>query len=180
LEEMGSVTFVDHPNSADVDAVLREGLRLEADGWKGRQGVAVLSDPKVERWYRAVAEIAQGKGWLRLSSLYLDERLVAFSLDLVYGNRRYGKISAYDESPDVAFSTGSLLLEAILERSAETGLATYELGYGNHDWKYDWTSHEHRVHDVLILGSGLIGMALSTMRNVQQWGRRRPPSSREQ
>lgn len=167
LEEMGPVTYVDHPSPGDVGAVLDTGLKLEADGWKGKEGVAVLNQPTHERWYRSVAEVAQDQGWLRLSALYLDDRMLAFRYDLRYGGRRYGQISSYDESPEMALSTGSLLLESALEQSAAEGLGTYEFGYGSHPWKYDWTSEQRLVYDLLILGSGLGGRLLSLLRRAR-------------
>ena len=167
LEEMGPVTYVDHPAPHDIESVLNEGLALEAAGWKGEAGVAVLNQPTVEKWYRSVAEVAQENGWLRLSSLYLDERMVAFRYDLQYGDKRYGQISSYDPSPDVSFSTGSLVLEESLERAAMDGLSAYEFGKGAHPWKYDWTSRERNLYDLFILGSGLGGRFLSTMRAVR-------------
>jgi CelD/BcsL family acetyltransferase involved in cellulose biosynthesis len=166
LTELGEVTYVDHPPRDQVESVLNEGLRLEAEGWKGREGVAVLNRPTHERWYRSVAEVAEDEGWLRLSSLYMDDRLLAFRYDLQYGSSRHGLISSYDESPDVSFSTGSLLLESVLEQSATDALRTYEFGYGNHPWKYDWTSDERRVYDLLIFGSGLAGRAVAMAKRL--------------
>lgn len=168
LEELGPVTYVDHPAPADIESVLNEGLRLEAAGWKGREGVAVLNQPTHERWYRAVAAVAQDKGWLRLSSLYLDDRMLAFRYDLQYGDKRFGQISSYDESPDVSFSTGSLVLESSLEQSAVDGMSTYEFGYGGHAWKYDWTSDERLVYDLLIFGSGFTGRAMAAARRLRR------------
>ncbi len=170
LEELGPVTYVDHPAPADLESVLNEGFRLEAEGWKGREGVAVLNQPTHERWYRSVAEVAQDRGWLKLSALYVDDRMVAFRYDLEYGDRRYGQISSYDESPDVNFSTGSLLLESAVEQSAADGLSTYEFGYGGHPWKYDWTSLERQVYDLLIFGSGIRGRVLSAARALRGRG----------
>jgi hypothetical protein len=161
LEELGPVTYVDHPAPADLEAVLNEGFRLEAEGWKGKEGTAVLNQPTHDRWYRSVAEVAQERGWLKLSALYLDDRMVAFRYDLEYADRRYGQISSYDECPDVNFSTGSLLLELALEQSAADGLGTYEFGYGSHPWKYNWTSQERRLYDILVVGSGIGGRLVS-------------------
>jgi CelD/BcsL family acetyltransferase involved in cellulose biosynthesis len=174
LGEMGSVTFVDQPAPQEIGSVLDAGFRLEASGWKGQQGVAVLNRPTHERWYRSLAERAQDRGWLRLSSLYLDNRLLAFRYDLEYAGSRHGLISTYDESPDVALSTGNLLLESVLEQSAERGLNTYEFGYGQHPWKYDWTSNERLVYDLLVFGSGPRGRALSGAWRVRNAMRSKP------
>jgi CelD/BcsL family acetyltransferase involved in cellulose biosynthesis len=176
LTELGEVTYVDHPSPNQVESVLNEGLRLEAAGWKGEKGVAVLNLPTHERWFRSVAEVAEDKGWLRLSSLYLDDRMLAFRYDLHYGDKRYGMISSYDESPDLSFSTGSLLLESVLEQSAEDAVGTYEFGYGSHPWKYDWTSDERQVFDLLIIGSGFVGRAVAGVKRLRDRGRPAEPA----
>jgi hypothetical protein len=162
LSEMGEVTFHDHAARGDIDAALDEGFQLEAAGWKGREGVSTLDSPGYQRWFKSVAEIAESHGWLRLSSLRLGDRLLAFQFDLVFGSTRYLLITCYDEGPDVAgFSPGSLLIESVLEYSAGQGLTRYELGNGRNAWKSDWTSDEREVYDLLIFGSGVKGRALS-------------------
>jgi CelD/BcsL family acetyltransferase involved in cellulose biosynthesis len=169
LEEMGEIEFVDHPPGPEVGSVLEEGLRLEASGWKGRRGVATFDVPSYERWFRSVAEVAEDEGWLRLSALRLDGRLLAFRYDLVYAGRRFGLITCFDESPDVAsMSPGSLLVESVLERSAADGITAYEFGNGRHSWKFDWTSNQRRVYDLLVFGSGPKGRALSMAAGVRR------------
>jgi len=169
LEEMGEVTFVEHPGSSEVLAVLEAGLRLEAAGWKGDQGVAVLNDPSIERWYRAMSDVAEANGWLRLSHLLLDGRMIAFASSLEYGGRRFGLKNAYDESPEIArCSPGNLLFESMLEGLAGRGLETFELSFAGGDWKYRWTSKERLVYDVLIFGSGPVGRTLAAARRLKR------------
>jgi CelD/BcsL family acetyltransferase involved in cellulose biosynthesis len=169
LEEMGTVTYVDHSSPDEVDSLLNRGLELEVGGWKGERGVATLQVPTHERWFRNVAEVAQDRGWLRLSGLYLEDRLLAWSYDLVYSGRRHGLIAAYDESVDVKpMSPGNLLVHEILEHSSAAGLDRYEFGNGDHSWKYDWTDSERRVYDLLIFGSGISGRAASGLRKLRE------------
>ncbi len=177
LEEMGTVTYVDHPAPEEVGSLLSRGMELEARGWKGQKGVAALQVPSHERWFRNVAEVAQDKGWLRLSGLYLEDRLLAWSYDLVYSGRRHGLIAAYDESPDVKpLSPGNLLVHQILEHSSDAGLDRYEFGNGDHAWKYDWTDSERHVYDLLIFGSGVSGRAASGLRKLRQIRRPSTPA----
>ena len=179
LEELGEVAYTDHPRPDQVSDVLTEGLRLEASGWKGRDGVAVLLQPGYESWFRSVAEVAGQMGWLRLSSLYLDDRMIAFSFDLEYGHRRHSLMSAYDEGQEISrLSPGNALVDRILETSADRGMLTYELGYGGQQWKYDWTSAARQVHDILILGAGPVGRALSMIRRVKSQRSARTSSAR--
>lgn len=168
LEEIGQLTFVDHPPVRDVAAVLDRGLELEAKGWKGERGGAVLCRPELERLYRAMAVVSDQNGWLRLSTLNLDERMVAFAYDIVYGARRYGMLSAYDETPEMSrLSVGSILVDRMLEQSAKDGLRSYEFGHGSSGWKGNWTDAEHIVYDISIYGSGLLGRASFGLRSMR-------------
>jgi CelD/BcsL family acetyltransferase involved in cellulose biosynthesis len=161
LEEMGTLTMVEHTTDDQPSGMLAAGLRLEAAGWKGQRGHAVLNDPTHERWYRSMTDVAQDRGWLRLCGLYLDKRLVAFRYDVQVGDTRWGMLSAFDESPDVAsLSPGTLLLETVLENAAASGLTAYEFGSGNDSWKYEWNPSVRQVYDLLLFGSGLPGRAL--------------------
>ncbi len=161
LEEMGPLTVVEETTQEGADGLLDAGLRLEASGWKGERGHAVLNDPTHDRWYRSMTEVAQECQWLRLCGLYLDQRLIAFRYDLEVGDTRWGMLSAFDERSDVSsLSPGTLLLETVLENAASSGLGTYEFGAGNDSWKYEWNPSVRQVYDLLLFGSGLSGRAL--------------------
>src|SRR5437764_1413513 len=56
----------------DLASELVRGFAVEASGWKGRAGTAIVSSPETERFYRAVAERFVASDRLRLSWLDLD------------------------------------------------------------------------------------------------------------
>lgn len=158
LEEMGSIEVREHQSLSDSNGLFEAGLAMEAAGWKGQRGHAVLNHPTHERWFRSLSEVAEDYGWLRICGLYLDERLLAFRYDIEAGGRRFGMLSAFDETPDVAsHSPGTILLESVLEASAAAGVSQYEFGVGNDAWKYEWNPSVRHVYDVLLFGNGLLG-----------------------
>jgi hypothetical protein len=162
LHEMGAVTFVDHSSPAEVQNTLEAGLRLEAAGWKSREGRAVLKTPEYEAFYRSLAEVAQDHGWLRLSTLYLDDRMLAFHLNLVYGGRRYLMLTTFDEDEEFSkLSLGNLLLDAVIERSCDEQLSSYEFGRGWNTWKERWTPTARPIYNFSIYGSGIRGRVMS-------------------
>lgn len=161
LQELGELRYVDHVEPDEVAPILKAGLELEKAGWKGRKGVSVAQRPRWNRFYRSLAEVAQKNGWLRLSVLYLDHRMIGFHYDLAYGDRRYLKITAYDESQELSkYSPGTLLLESVLERSCKDGFATFECGYGEAVWKDRWAPNHRYLYDISIYGSSLQGRIL--------------------
>lgn len=98
LGELGDVTFEACRGGARVSGVLEEGLAIEASGWKGRRGTAIACDPATLRFYRRVASWAGAHGWLLLTTLRIDGRMVAFS----FGFEHHGVVSGlkigYDEA----------------------------------------------------------------------------------
>lgn len=166
LEELGDLTFVRHPEATDLEAALREGLLLQARGWKGEHGHAVLNNPIHEHWYRSLSEVAEDAGWLRASSLYLDDRLLSFDLGIQFNGVDHGMLNAYDESTDVkALSTGNILLKFLFESGSASGVRRFELGSGSDPWKLQWTRERDLVYDLLVFGSGLRGRGLSLLKN---------------
>ncbi len=119
---------------ADLDTALKRGLELEASGWKGRSGTAILSNPVTERYIRSIAEAFNARGQLAISEISLDGRCVAFDLGLITDTRLYCLKTAYDERIG-SLSPGLVLRTLIVERSFELGLEVYELLGSDSDWK---------------------------------------------
>jgi CelD/BcsL family acetyltransferase involved in cellulose biosynthesis len=82
----------------DLGAQLERGLELEAAGWKGRAGTAILSDHATADFYRRMAAAFDACDELRLTEIELDGELVASEICLLSGRRLYWLKNAYDES----------------------------------------------------------------------------------
>ena len=48
LEDIAPVTFATAPDAAGIEAALKDFLVLEASGWKGRAGTAIVNDPAIK------------------------------------------------------------------------------------------------------------------------------------
>jgi CelD/BcsL family acetyltransferase involved in cellulose biosynthesis len=118
----------------DVDAWLEEGLRLEASGWKGKGGTAIVSAPETEAFYRDVASRFHQRGELRLSRIAFDREAVAFSFCLLWRDRLYSLKVGYDESWR-KLVPGLVMQLSIVERCFELGVEAYELLGETSDWK---------------------------------------------
>jgi CelD/BcsL family acetyltransferase involved in cellulose biosynthesis len=95
-----------------------EGLRLEAAGWKGRQGTAALARRHTERYYRDLLAWADRAGLLGVAYLRLGGRPLAAQLVLRQPPALYLIKSAYDEV-FAEFGPGVLLLHRVLRTAAE-------------------------------------------------------------
>lgn len=133
----------------DLDAELRRGFAVEASGWKGDAGTAILSAPETERFYRQVARAAQARDELRLSWIALDGELVAFDLTLLRGGRLYLLKTGFDERHR-RLAPGLVLRLSVIERCFELGLAAHELLGDDTEWKLKFatTARAHVTLDV--------------------------------
>ena len=97
LQRAGHVEFQDSARTGQWADVLEEGLALEAKGWKGQQGSAILHRPAEAAFYRRIAEATAAEGRLRLFSLALDGRMIAFYLTVAEAGTLFWLKGAYDE-----------------------------------------------------------------------------------
>jgi CelD/BcsL family acetyltransferase involved in cellulose biosynthesis len=74
-------------SEGDVGDIVEECLALEASGWKGDEGTAIVKDPETAQFYRSLAREYAAAGRLALYILRLDDRLVAFQYCIRTGNR---------------------------------------------------------------------------------------------
>ncbi|HEX2096861.1 MAG TPA: GNAT family N-acetyltransferase [Solirubrobacterales bacterium] len=128
---------------ADLDAELEEGFRVEASGWKGEQGTAILSAPETHAFYLAVARAFHARDELRLSRIVLDGRTAAFDLCLLHGGRLYLLKTGFDESFR-RLAPGLVMRLSIVERCFELGLDAHELLGDDSEWKRKFATGERR------------------------------------
>ena len=126
-----------------VNETFERGLELEAAGWKGRDGTAILSTPETTRFYRSVANAFAARGELCLSSITLDGRLVAFDYCLLDDRRLYIIKTTFDESLR-RLAPGLVLRLSAIERCFELGLEALEFLGASDDYKLKFSTSERR------------------------------------
>jgi CelD/BcsL family acetyltransferase involved in cellulose biosynthesis len=127
LDEKGEVTVtVTRPGPDRAGPLLEEGFAVEAAGWKGEAGTAILSRPDTRRFYTLVGERAAQRGSLVLGFVRLDGRAISFVMALQFRGVHYSIKEGYD--PDFAFaSPGTLAFEAEMRHAFEEGMRRVEL-----------------------------------------------------
>jgi CelD/BcsL family acetyltransferase involved in cellulose biosynthesis len=164
LSEMGSVAVLREDGRGDVDGAFREFLRLEASGWKGREGTALALDERLVRFYRRWLQEAAGRGALAIRGLILDGRTVAMHLGLVHRGTYYLPKTTYDEGL-ATVSPGQLLHGEVVAECRARGLGELDFLGPDMEWKRDW-GPEHRPHDWLyVYRPSLRGWALHALRH---------------
>lgn len=135
------LTLIDRPD--DLEGGLAEGLALEAAGWKGQDGTAILCDERATAFYRALAARFHAVGELSISTLRVDGRLAAFDLALLHERRYFLLKTAFDEGLRT-LAPGLVLRRAVVEHSFEMELEAHEFLGPDSAWKRLFATGERR------------------------------------
>ena len=126
------------PEPGELPLLLAESLRVEAAGWKGRTGSALLSDPNRRQFYEKYAAIASAKGILRLCFMRIGGAVAATQVAVESGGRFWLLKVGYDET-FARCSPGHLLMVETLRYAAGRGLRTFEFLGSAEPWTQVWT-----------------------------------------
>ena len=121
LEKLGGLGFRTVAGGVSFERDLETFLKLEASGWKGESGTAILSSPATTRLYREFAHAAAAKGWMRLHLLELDGEVIAADYGCAFAGRAVLLKTGFDEAYR-RLSPGLVLRAEVLRSSIEEGL----------------------------------------------------------
>lgn len=140
LEELGAVSFDVVTGGTELRAALDEMYAVEASGWKGRAGTgtAIACNPAKVQFYNEVAQWAEQKGWLRLSFLRLDGRVIAAEFGLEVDRTYYTLKTGFDESLS-RWSPGRVHFFLLLHELAERGVTRVDMLGHAEEHKLTWT-----------------------------------------
>ena len=149
------------PQPHELQPLLAESFRVEAAGWKGRTGSALLSDPNRRQFYEKYADIASAKGILRLCFMRIGGVVAATQLAVESGGRFWLLKVGYNEA-FARCSPGHLLMIETLRYAAQRGLRTFEFLGSAEPWTRVWTTNVRPCVSVWAYpnnGSGLAAFA---------------------
>jgi CelD/BcsL family acetyltransferase involved in cellulose biosynthesis len=98
LLEMGNLRRVVLGPKDDVGRWIDDFLRLEASGWKGKQGTALACSEANRRFAIEVFGAAHARGRLEMVGIDLDGRPIARSVGFLAGEGAFAFKPAYDEA----------------------------------------------------------------------------------
>jgi CelD/BcsL family acetyltransferase involved in cellulose biosynthesis len=179
-ERMGSVrSEVLTPTPAELPPLLEEAFQVEAAGWKGRKGSALLTNAERGAFYRHYATAACRQGILRLCFLRIGAQAVAMQLAAECGGGFWLLKIGYDEK-FAQCSPGTLLMLETLRYAAARGLRSYEFLGTVEPWTRLWAPQVHpyislraypaRARGLAALAADLTKVARGRFgRMVQSW-----------
>jgi CelD/BcsL family acetyltransferase involved in cellulose biosynthesis len=142
LEGLGTVSVdVSSPTPATVAAELADAVRVEAAGWKGREGSALRAHASLGGFFDELARRLAVRGTLRIASLRLEGKAIATQICIEDADRWWVLKIGYDEQ-FADYSPGIQLMWDVLRHAFSRGLASVELLGTAEAWLRTWTTHE--------------------------------------
>jgi hypothetical protein len=160
LRRKGRVDFAEVGQNESWRRWFDEALRLEAAGWKGRAGTAILHHANELEFYRRVTDRMAAAGRLRLFILTLDGHLIAFQLATTEEGVLFLLKTAYHEAYSDC-SPGTALTHRMLEYCFHQGELRAVDHVGSKQWTRVWsTRSESLVRVRLVPSLSVVGMLL--------------------
>ena len=143
LAKQGRLAHAIARDPASIDGALEKFLQLEAKGWKGRNGTALLCNPRDAAFARAAVGVLAREGCASMHTLSLDARPLSMQIILQCGAAAFTWKTAFDEEFS-DFSPGMLLFEdytaALL---ADPGVAYVDsCAYDSDSFMAAWTESQ--------------------------------------
>ena len=149
LAQMGAVEFTIAAASDDVHEIMRALIRQKARRY-AETGVANMWDkPGYLAFYEGIS-VNHTATLIQTAALRVGGNIVATHLGMVFRNRFYYMMPAYEGGDWAKYSAGRLLMEELIGWSIAHGLTVFDLTVGNEPYKRDWANEVMTVYDCLF------------------------------
>ncbi|MDD5250633.1 MAG: GNAT family N-acetyltransferase [Rhodocyclaceae bacterium] len=171
LDQRGRVELTVVREQQALDAALVEFLQVEASGWKGKHGSAIMLHRDLEAFYRDLMIEFGAEKRCAINLLKLDGKVIAALFGLVCGKRLNLLKIAYDEAYWAA-SPGNQLLHDVLSHCGKSAsLAELSLVTGP-PWALRWKPDAQDVWDAHVFNTRPLGLAAYAMTRLRRYAAR--------
>lgn len=149
-------------------------LALEASGWKGEAGGAILMRPAAAAYYRDMLSGLARDGRLEMHQLLVGDRCVAVQVGVRFRDVLCLLKIAYDESA-AHLAPGNMLFLELVRREIAAGACREIDCLTDMRWHRNWAMHQHELFDVHVYPRKIRAIALGyAPRALRAWARSSP------
>ncbi|MEI9805489.1 MAG: GNAT family N-acetyltransferase [Pseudolabrys sp.] len=161
LDKLGTVRFETAVDRADVERTL-DTLMAQKKRLYAQLGVAdIFEFPGYRDFF---LEIASRQDLVHVSSITIDDKIIAASFGLTFhGNYDY-VVAGYDNIEFEAFSPGAIHLQELIRHFLEHGFKTFDFNIGDEPYKRRWFDLELMLYDYLAPASSVGVLAAASIR----------------
>lgn len=163
MERVGPVEVrIERPSSrARLKVMLHELFQVEAAGWKGRSGTAMLANDRVRQFIIRYSERATDQNTLCFCFLYVQGQPIAASLSVQDAQRFWGLKIGYDEGW-AQCAPGIQLTMETMKYAFECGLEAVEFLGSEESWQARWPLQRHHFLSLVFYPMSLRGLQAVT------------------
>lgn len=158
LEEFGPVTFDTVTSPDAIAAAFQDFLVLEASGWKGVAGTAIVDEPSIKAFVQTAVASLAAEGHARIDRMLLDGRPIAATVTLQSCGTAWCWKIGYNEGM-ARFSPGVQLVCELTEKLA----ADDRVAWTDSCATADHPMIDHIWRERLVLGDRLIALKPSAL-----------------
>ena len=147
VERETKVEFYLVQSAAELQAAMDEFLRLQRMSGLDKE---TFMTPKMERFFRIMANRMLEAGCLHLSFLSLDGENAAALLAFEYKKQLLLYNSGYDTERWAIYSPGWVLLGYAIQHAIARGIEVFDFLQGDEEYKYRFGGQDYRVMRTLI------------------------------
>jgi CelD/BcsL family acetyltransferase involved in cellulose biosynthesis len=131
----------------DAQRGLEIAIDLHRKRWTGARKSEAFQTDSAIAFHREFAQLAAGRGWLRLLIVYLDDVPAAALYGLCYGSTFYFYQSGFDPAYS-KHSVGVAVMALAVETAIREGMREYDFLHGDEEYKFHWA---HQSRDLIRL-----------------------------
>lgn len=147
LKKQGNISFKIVKNDQEIKHFLDEMIVQKSRSYT-EMGVPVLfNKPGYRDFFKTMTEKHIHDGFVHMSALTLNGRILAVHWGLLYKKRFYHLFPSYEKSELTKFSPGNLLLWNLLEWCIENKIDIYDFTAGDESYKNHWSDTELKLYD---------------------------------
>ncbi|WP_342505961.1 GNAT family N-acetyltransferase [Sporosarcina sp. FSL K6-2383] len=120
-------------------------FHLHNKRWEKKNDTSGFTSQEKRQFFRKLAENTTGAMRVRIESLYLEDRLIAFTYGFKCRGRYMGYVLGHDDAFDY-FSPGRILVKEKIKKSVNSSTKILDMSIGYEPYKFEWnTGLDHTI-----------------------------------
>lgn len=175
LAGLGTVRIAIDETGPARAAVIEAMARQKSRRWQQTASRDLFAEPGYLAFYQALAADGLAGGAVLVSALYVDGCIVATHWGIRYGQRLYWLMPGYEVGEWERYSSGRILLDAVVQWAITEKLALFDLTVGEEAYKQQWSDQRLALYALNAartpLGSAILGFQAAVAR-LRDWAKR--------
>jgi hypothetical protein len=149
-------------------------LQVEASGWKGKEGTAIICSKTLIAFYSAIIKRLSELGWLEWHILYTDNKPIAVHFAIKIGRTLILNKIGFDEEYSI-YSPGNILLERTIKRAFDSDDTDEINCLTDMTWHNNWAMSKKDYYDFWVFPRRTVPLLYGVLpAKIKQWGRNHP------